>query len=60
MDSKGSFLHRVVAGVFMTVLLVLGCMEPTKVDTLRWDHADEDGTAVALWGQLILSESLEN
>lgn len=49
-----------VAAALMAVSSVLGCGEPKKVDTLGWDHADENGTAAALWGRLILPENLEN
>lgn len=37
-----------------------GCTPPNPVNTLRWDHVDETGTAARLWGQLILTESIEN
>jgi hypothetical protein len=59
MYARRNLLLLALAVALTVVSSVLGCGEPKKVDTMEWDHAGELGTSVTLWGQLILSESLE-
>ncbi len=60
MDTRRN-LPMVASAVSIVALLSLfGCTPPNPVNTLGWDHADEAGTAARIWGQLILTESIEN
>jgi hypothetical protein len=50
----------IVAVVLISVSLFSGCVGPWAIDTLGWDHINEAGTAVRLWGQLTITESADN
>jgi hypothetical protein len=49
-----------IAGIILSVSLLSGCVGPWAVDTYGWDHINEEGTAVRIWGQLTISESGDN
>ena len=54
-------LSVIALAVGLTAFLSLsGCVEPRKVATLGWEHSDATGTAVRIWGQLALTESVQN
>jgi hypothetical protein len=60
MDARKNLsIVALVAGI-AAISCLFGCTPPNPVNTLRWDHVDEAGTAARLWGQLILTESIEN
>jgi hypothetical protein len=46
--------------VVISVSFFSGCVGPWAIDTLGWDHTNEAGTTVRLWGQLTITESADN
>lgn len=50
----------IVAGVLICVSLLSGCVGPWVVDTYGWDHINQEGTAVRIWGQLSIFENSQN
>ena len=54
------FIPIFIAIVLIGVSIFSGCVGPWAIDTLGWDHMNEAGTAVRLWGQLTISESADN
>lgn len=50
----------ILAGAFISVTLLSGCVGPWVVDTYPWDHINEEGTAVRIWGQLSIFENSQN
>ncbi len=59
MKQKKIFLP-ISIGAIILVSMFSGCVGPWAVDTLGWDHINEQGTAVRIWGQLTITESHEN
>jgi hypothetical protein len=53
------FIPIVVAVVLISVSMFSGCIGRV-VDTFGWDHKNEEGTTVRIWGQLALTENSEN
>lgn len=49
-----------MAAALVSVTVFSGCVGPWAIDTLGWDHINEEGTAVRLWGQLTITESADN
>lgn len=60
MDARKSLSILALAVGLTAFLSVSGCVEPRKVATLGWEHSDATGTAVRIWGQLALTESIQN
>lgn len=60
MDTRNNLSIVALAAGIAAISSLFGCIEPNPVNTLGWDHADEAGTAARIWGQLILTESIEN
>jgi hypothetical protein len=59
MEKKG------IVGIVLAVMLIAvtglsGCVGPWTVKTFGWDHLNDAGTAVRIWGQLTISESPDN
>ncbi len=54
------FIPILIAIVLIGVSIFSGCVGPLAIDTLGWDHMNEEGTAVKIWGQLTVSESSDN
>jgi len=51
----------IIVGLLISISFFSGCIRPFVIDTLKWDHINEEGTAVRLWGQLdIIIESPDN
>jgi hypothetical protein len=50
----------IVAVVLICVSLFSGCVGPWVVDTYGWDHINDAGTAVRIWGQLSIFENSQN
>jgi len=50
----------IVAVAFIGVSCFSGCIRPYVIDTYGWDHINEEGTAVKLWGHLDITESADN
>jgi len=53
-------LPIIVAVILIGVSFFSGCIRPFVIDTYGWDHIDEEGTAVKLWGHLDIIESADN
>jgi len=49
----------IIAIILISVSLFSGCIGRV-IDTFGWDHKNEEGTAVRIWGQLALTESSDN
>lgn len=54
-----------IVGIVLIVMLIAvtglsGCVGPWAVKTLGWDHINDAGTAVRIWGQLTITESPDN
>ena len=51
--------------VIMIPLVILisalsGCIAPNAIQTKGWDHVDNEGTEVRLWGFLVLGQNFKN
>ncbi len=49
----------VILLLLLAVSLFSGCVGRT-IDTMGWNHKNQEGTAVTIWGQLALTENSEN
>jgi hypothetical protein len=58
MDKKGIAIILVCMLIAITGLS--GCVGPWAVRTMGWDHNNNEGTAVRIWGQLTITESPDN
>jgi hypothetical protein len=50
----------IIAGVLICVSMFSGCVGPWVVDTWGWDHMNQEGTSVRIWGQLSIFENTQN
>lgn len=50
----------ILAGVLITISFFSGCVRPWVIETLGWEHINEEGTAVRIWGRLKLTENSQN
>lgn len=50
----------VVTLLLITVSFLSGCIGPNAIQTWGWDHINDEGTAVRLWGHLVKSENFHN
>lgn len=57
---KQKIIPIIIAVVLISVSLFSGCVGPWAIDTLGWDHMNEEGTAVRIWGQLTVTEAGDN
>ncbi len=58
---KKKFIPIIIVGILCSISFFSGCIRPFVIDTGGWDHINEEGTAVRLWGQLdIIFESPDN
>jgi hypothetical protein len=53
-------LVLMIVPLLITVSALSGCIAPNAIQTKGWDHANSAGTAVRLWGFLILGENFHN
>jgi hypothetical protein len=60
MHARENLSVGALAASIVAISSLFGCIQPNPVNTLGWDHVDEGGTAARIWGQLILTESVEN
>jgi hypothetical protein len=58
-SKKNISLYFVVLTLF-GVTMLSGCVSPWAITTIGWDHTNEQGTAVRLWGHLVLGQSSAN
>ena len=49
-----------LVGILISVSFLSGCVRPWVIDTLGWDHLNQEGTAVRIWGRLKVTESPDN
>jgi hypothetical protein len=49
-----------VALLLITVSFLSGCIGPNAITTWGWDHINDEGTAVRLWGHLVGTENFHN
>jgi hypothetical protein len=57
---KKKLLPICIAGVLIGISLFAGCVRPGVIDTGGWDHINDEGTAVRIWGQLSVFQSSDN
>jgi len=53
-------LMPIIMAMLILVSFLSGCVGPWAIDTLGWDHMNEEGTSVRIWGQLTLTENMQN
>ncbi len=46
--------------LIISVSFLSGCIGPNAITTWGWDHINDEGTGVRLWGKLVLSENFHN
>ncbi len=49
-----------LVGILISVSFLSGCVRPWVIDTLGWEHINQEGTAVRIWGRLKVTESPDN
>jgi hypothetical protein len=49
-----------IVSVLLGLVSLSGCLGPWAVDTLGWDHINEEGTSIRIWGQLTITENIKN
>jgi len=49
-----------VVTVLLGLITLSGCLGPWAVDTLGWDHQNQEGTSIRIWGQLTITENIKN
>lgn len=54
------FIPLVIIGILISVSVLSGCVRPWVIDTLGWDHINDEGTAVRIWGRLKITENSQN
>lgn len=57
---KKNFPLFFVVFCLIGVTMLSGCVSPWSITTLGWDHTNQEGTAVRLWGHLALGQSSAN
>ena len=61
MDKKKIKLVLMIVPLLITISALSGCEVPANaIQTKHWDHIKSDGTAVRLWGFLVLGENFHN
>lgn len=59
-EMKGKkIIPIVIAIVMISVSMFSGCIGRV-IDTFGWDHTNDEGTAVRIWGQLAITENSDN
>ena len=46
--------------LLITVSFLSGCIGPNAITTWGWDHINDEGTGVRIWGHLVVSENFKN
>lgn len=59
MENK-KIIPIIIVGLLISISLFSGCIRPWVIDTVSWEHIDQAGTAVRVWGRLKITESSDN
>jgi len=49
-----------IVPLLITISALSGCVAGNAIQTKHWDHINSDGTAVRIWGFLVLGENFHN
>jgi hypothetical protein len=60
MDKKKIKLIVIFVPLILAISTLTGCFEWKPIHTRNWYHLNSEGTAVTLWGFLVLSQSFQN
>lgn len=50
----------VLIPIVILISALSGCIAPNAIQTKHWDHVDNEGTSVRLWGFLVLGQNFKN
>ena len=60
MNKKKIKLVLTVTLLLITVSFLSGCIGANAITTWGWDHVNDEGTAVRIWGHLVASQNFHN
>ena len=60
MNKNKTKIVFVVTLLLITVSFLSGCIGANAITTWGWEHINDQGTAVRLWGHLVISENFHN
>ena len=60
MNKNKTKIVFIVTLLLITVSFLSGCIGPNAITTWGWEHINDQGTGVRLWGHLVLSENSHN
>ncbi|MDH7506739.1 MAG: hypothetical protein QHH15_02985 [Candidatus Thermoplasmatota archaeon] len=60
MNKKKTTIVLSLMLLLLAVTFLSGCVGPRAISTWGWEHINDEGTAVRLWGHLTISENFQN
>jgi len=60
MNKKKIKIVLTITLLLITVSFLSGCIGPNAITTWGWDHMNDEGTAVRIWGHLVGTENFHN
>jgi hypothetical protein len=60
MNKKKLKILAISIPLVIAISALSGCIAPNAIQTKHWEHVDNEGTAVRLWGFLVLGQNFHN